>query len=130
MNEIERLVAESDIRKLVALYPQAADDGAYETFSSLFIPDGAIQIGNERMSGRKEISKWLETTHAVGPLRHLMLNPSIELDSPNTAHGKMDMALLVKKDGKWVLTAPSRYNDTFKRTNEGWRFAERVLELR
>jgi SnoaL-like domain len=130
MDALERLVAESDIRQLLALYPQHADDGEHQAFADLFAEHGSIHIGEQPIEGRAAIREWIASTDAAGPMRHLMLNSYICVTSPDEAHGSLDMALLGQRDGRWIVRTAPRYADSFVRTVDGWRFAKREITFR
>jgi hypothetical protein len=130
LEEIWRLFAEQEIRALIGLYPQLADDLDGTGFARLFTDEGVIDIGGQEIKGRAAIESWLRSTNEAGPMRHFMANPRIVLTSPTRAHGSMDMALLSFRDGQWVVTQTPRYNDSFERTAEGWKFARRILSFR
>ncbi|MBF6209159.1 nuclear transport factor 2 family protein [Streptomyces gardneri] len=130
MDDLERLVAESDIRQLLGLYPQHADDGEHDAFAGLFSDDGVIRIGDRVIAGQSEIRDWIASTAAAGPLRHLMMNSYVYVTSTAEAYGSIDMVLLGKPHGHWEIRATPRYSDRFVKTAAGWRFAERALQLR
>lgn len=127
MDILARLAAESDIRNLVALYPQLADDAAVREWSELFAHDGVLRVGTKTMEGRAALAQWLAEALATATMRHICTNVSVVMDSENDAHGITDLLLVVAKDGAWTVGATSRYADRYVRTAEGWRFAERVL---
>jgi hypothetical protein len=56
MDLFEELGTERDIRKLLALYPQLADNGgAAAAWAELFAEDGALVIGAKWIEGRAEL---------------------------------------------------------------------------
>lgn len=130
MDILERLAAESDLRRIVGLYPQYADDADAEGFASLFTADGELLVGDEVVKGRAAIAEWLLGTLKGLPMRHMMLNSVIEVLSPTEARGSLDMALLLLRDKRWTIGPAPRYADTYAKTDEGWKFARRTLELR
>ncbi|HEX8601124.1 MAG TPA: nuclear transport factor 2 family protein [Pseudoduganella sp.] len=131
MDLLEELAAERDIRKLLALYARLADDiGATAAWAELFAEHGALILGPQRIEGRAALQAWLAAAQAGPPMRHLMLNPVISVDSPDTATVTMDMALLRGADGQWVVHASPRYADRLVKTAQGWKFLERQLENR
>ncbi|MES2258428.1 MAG: nuclear transport factor 2 family protein [Pseudomonadota bacterium] len=131
MDLLEELAAERDIRKLLAQYPQLADTvGAAAAWAELFAEDGALVIGPKRIEGRAALRAWMETAQSGPKMRHLMMNPLISVDSPDTATVTMDMALLRGEGEQWLLFASPRYTDRLVRTEGGWKFRERVLENR
>lgn len=130
MDLLEELLAERDIRKVLALYPQYADDNACHDWANLFAEDGALVVGPQRIQGRETLRAWLAQVQSDLTLRHLMVNQHITVDSPTTARATMDMVLLGAEGGKWIVRSSPRYNDRLVKTADGWKFAERVLELR
>jgi len=100
--------------------------------ASLFTPDGALrmpnipaeQIGREqiRAGGEELQAQWeffVQTTHPG----------TIRLDG-DTATGRAYIHELVRtRDGRQGLNY-AIYHDRYQRTGDGWRFAERVYEIR
>lgn len=130
MELLEQLVAERDIRKIVALYPQYADDAKDKGWADLFTPDGEFVVGDRVVKGRAALAEWLLGTLKGPPMRHLMLNNDIEIVSEREARGSLDMALLLHKDGNWVVGPAPRYHDLYVRTEDGWKFARRTITMR
>ncbi|ROT32165.1 nuclear transport factor 2 family protein [Micromonospora sp. HM5-17] len=100
--------------------------------ASLFTPDGALRMPNipVELVGREEIraggerlqARWnffVQTTHP-GPIRL----------AGDTATGRAYIQELVSlRDGSSHLNY-AIYHDRYQRTPDGWRFAERVYEVR
>jgi hypothetical protein len=130
MDIVEELVAERDIRVLVACYPQHADDNAFDAWVELFTADAVLDTGSVKATGHAELREWLVGVQADRPMRHLVSNVAITVDSPTTATGQMDLLLLGEKEGRWVVAATMRYADRYRKVDDNWLFAERVLEAR
>lgn len=130
MDLLEELLAEREIRKLLAQYPQYADDQDNEAWADLFVENGALVVGSQRIEGREALRKWLVTVQAGPRMRHLMMNLNISIDSPTTASVVMDMGLLRANGTHWALVSAPRYNDKLVKTESGWKFLERVLDQR
>ncbi|CAN5355470.1 hypothetical protein BH09ACT12_BH09ACT12_17370 [soil metagenome] len=130
MELIDELVAERDIRNLVASYAQLADDDSVVEWSELFAEDGVLDVGNAKPVGREALRDWLATVQRDRPMRHLVSNVAITVDSPTTASGQMDLLLLAGKDGRWIVSATMRYADRYRLVDGSWLFAERVLTPR
>jgi ketosteroid isomerase-like protein len=100
--------------------------------ASLFTPDGVLRMPNVpvEMVGREEIracgerlqDQWdffVQTTHPG----------TIRIDG-DTATGRAYIQELVRtRDGRQCLNF-AIYHDRYQRTGDGWRFAERVYEVR
>ena len=122
---------ENDIRKLVALYAQRADDYAIDAWAGLFIEDGALHMGSKTVQGQPGLREWLAQVQAsVGRTRHMMVNAVISVETADTATGSVDMLMLTRVDDTWVNRGAPRYRDRYVRTPAGWRFAERTIETR
>ena len=130
MELIDELMAERACRQLVGLYPQLCDDADGEGLGALFTEDGVLSVAGQAIQGPTAIGAWLLETLRVGPMRHLMMNPHIIVESPDRACGTLDMALLLKGEQGWQLIASARYSDVYVRTPQGWRFAERKVDIR
>ncbi|CAN7566606.1 nuclear transport factor 2 family protein [Pseudomonas umsongensis] len=128
MELIETLVAEREIRHLIARYAQTADDSDIACFAALFTSDGVLALPAKRCVGHAEIEQWLLATLKPGKTRHLFMNPLIEVTSPGQASGSMDMLALRANDEGWLLAATLRYTDRYVHTEQGWKFSERKLQ--
>ncbi len=130
MDSLESLLAERDIRNLIALYPQYADDGNTEALGQLFAESGSLTVMGERFVGPAAIGEWVRATLQNGTMRHLMMNAQIVVESSGTASGSMDMLLLAKSETGWQPAAAPRYTDHFVNTAQGWKFASREIDVR
>jgi hypothetical protein len=130
MDLLQELLAEREIRKIVALYPQYADNADEVAWAALFSEDGELCIGDTVVKGREALAEWLLGTLKGPAMRHMMLNSFIEVESEDTARGSLDMALLLRKDDRWMVGPTPRYDDQYVRTAEGWKFARRRLQMR
>jgi hypothetical protein len=130
MDLLQELLAEREIRKIVALYPQYADNADEVAWAALFVEDGELCIGDTVIKGREALAAWLLGTLKGPPMRHMMLNSFIDVMSEDSARGSLDMALLLRKDDRWELGPAPRYDDQYVRTADGWKFARRRLHIR
>ncbi|VXD04352.1 conserved hypothetical protein [Pseudomonas sp. 9AZ] len=130
MDTLFKLNAESEIRNLIALYAQNADDGDAVAFASRFTAEGTLSVGGQAFVGRPAIQAWLPTTLQQGALRHFMMNIYLAVDTRDTARCSLDMLLLKKMDGEWKLRMTSRYEDRLVHTDAGWLFAQRNIQIR
>jgi hypothetical protein len=130
MDVLEQLLAERDIRQLVSLYPQYADDSNDQGLAELFEENGAIVVGAHHVKGHAAIREWVLSVMKGKSLRHLMANAHIIVKSAEQASGTMDMVLLCKNGNAWDILASPRYTDDFINTGNGWKFAQRVIDPR
>jgi hypothetical protein len=116
-----------EIRKLVANYGYGLDTGADNggMYADLFAPDGSI-FGR---SGRENILA-LARREPHGPhyTRHFLTNVLIE-PSPEGATGKQYLAVIdIGENGNpSSFFLGGRYEDTYVKTPQGWRFKSRNL---
>lgn len=129
METMEFLLADAEIRHVLARYPQFADGRDGEAFAGLFTEDGVVRFNGEPIVGRSAIRDWVMAVTAGAPSKHVMVNHLIEVDSSTGARVSLDMVLLAKIDGAWSVQAVGKYTDTLVRTDEGWLFAERIIDL-
>ncbi len=117
-----------EIRKLVAGYAYGLDGGRDNgyNYADLFAPD-AVLFG--RVTGRENIAN-LARREPHGPefVRHFLTNVVIE-PTPEGASGKQYLAVIdISENGKpSSIFLGGRYEDTYVRTPQGWRFKTRNL---
>ena len=127
------------IRSLIEAYAQAADDADGAGIAALFVPDGVMVVYRDperpedatRRSGQDEISHAMEGLKRYTLTSHVIAN--------HTSAGTGDVATSTTRciahhlsgDGarRRDLVMHIRYDDTLKRTSDGWRFAERHIHV-
>ena len=130
MDEIQQLVAQNEIRNLVAQYAQHTDDTRIQEWTELFVEDARMEANGQPLEGRPALTEWITGVTSSMKLRHIMGGVTVTVDSATEAHGAADMILLAAVEGNWILAAAPRYVDRYVKTDAGWRFAERILEDR
>jgi hypothetical protein len=130
MDELQQLVAQNEIRALVAQYAQFTDDTRLEEWTGLFVEDARMEAGGQPLEGRPALTEWITAVTSSMKLRHIMGAVTVTLDSATEAHGAADMVLLAAVEGSWIIAGAPRYVDRYVKTDAGWRFAERILEDR
>ncbi len=130
MDEIQQLVAENEIRNLVAQYAQYTDDTRIQEWTGLFVEDARMEAGGQPLEGRPALTEWITGVTSSMKLRHIMGGVTVVLDSATEAHGAADMILLAAVEGSWITVGAPRYVDRYVKTDGGWRFTERILEDR
>jgi len=132
MSDFQAIADRVEIEALRGEFTDAVMMRDRARLASLFTPDGALRMPNipAEMVGREEIrtgrerlqSQWdffVQTTHPG----------TIELDG-DTATGRAYIQELARtRDGRQGLNY-AIYHDRYQRTGDGWKFTERVYEIR
>jgi ketosteroid isomerase-like protein len=132
MNDFQAIADRVEIEALRGEFTDAAMMRDRPRLASLFTPDGALRMPNipAELVGREEIraggerlqSQWVffvQTTH-----------PGTILLDGDTATGRAYIQELARTlDGRQGLNY-AVYHDRYQRTEQGWKFAERVYEVR
>jgi ketosteroid isomerase-like protein len=132
MRDLEAIADRVEIEALRGEFTDAAMMRDYDRAASLFAPDGALRIpdANVELAGRKEIRAWGERVPTV--VDYLVQNThpgTIQLDG-DTASGRAYICELIRlRDGSSQLNY-AIYHDRYQRTGDGWKFTERVYEVR
>jgi len=100
--------------------------------ASLFTPDGVLRMPNvpAELAGREQIRAGGERLQAQWDVFVQTTHPgTIQLEG-DTAAGRAYIQELVRTlDGRQSLNY-AIYHDRYQRTGDGWKFAERVYEVR
>jgi SnoaL-like domain len=124
------LETRNELSELVALYCHLIDGRDYAGAAGLFEQHGTFNVADDRITGseavreflRKQLDRYEFTYHYV----HSQVLDGIEGD---LAHGVVDAHAEHGEDGTCVLAA-IRYVDVYRRSEPGWRFQERDLQIR
>ena len=132
MSDFQAIADRVEIEALRGEFTDAAMMRDRARLASLFTPDGALRMPNipVELIGREEIraggerlqDQWdffVQTTHPG----------TIQLDG-DTATGRAYIQELARaRDGRQGLNY-AIYHDRYERTGDGWKFTERVYEVR
>ena len=132
MRDLEAIADRVEIEALRGEFTDAVMMRDYGRLASLFTPDGALRIPDARveLADREEIRAWGERVPAVVDYLVQTTQPGmIRLDG-DTASGRAYMSELIRlHDGSSQLNY-AIYHDRYQRTPDGWKFTERVFEIR
>ena len=120
---------EPAIRRLLAEYCHAYDDGRSADFGALFTDDAAFTVMGRTTEGREAIQATIGT-RAPGqePGQHVAYNSVIELaDDGATARAWTDFCYLTRQDGTLTISTAGRYHDELRRDPDRWRLARRTI---
>jgi ketosteroid isomerase-like protein len=132
MSDLQDIVDRVEIEALRGEFTDAVMMHDYDRFASLFTQDAAVRmpVGDVALVGRDELRAGIERMQ--GQLEFFVQNTHpgmIQLDG-DTASGRAYMTELIRiGDGRSDLNY-AIYHDRYRRTPDGWKFAERVYEIR
>lgn len=115
---------EDDIRTTVAQYAHLCDDGRFDDWADLFVPDVTFSMMGQTHKGREAAKEFI--MRGQPPERrgkHLCVNSAIEVEG-DEAWVVTDYIFI---DKQLVITNAGRYHDRLVRNRDRWRFAERRI---
>ena len=132
MSDLETIAGRVEIEALRGEFTDAAMMRDRARLASLFTPDGALRMPNipADLVGREQIRAVGEQLQAQWDFFVQTTHPgTIALDG-DTATGRAYIQELVRtRDGRQGLNY-AIYHDRYRRTGDGWKFTERVYEVR
>ena len=132
MSDFQAIADRVEIEALRGEFTDAVMMGDYDRLASLFTQDGAVRIPdiNAEAVSREEIRAGSERLQALLDYFVQTTHPgTIQLEG-DTAVGRAYISELGHlRDGGSQLNY-SVYHDRYQRTLDGWKFAERVYEVR
>jgi ketosteroid isomerase-like protein len=129
------LQAIADRVEIEALRGEAADAVMmrdYDRAASLFTPDAVVRIPhiNAEVTGREEIRAGAERLWPLLDCFVQTTHPGTIVLNGDTACGRAYIQELIRfRDGRSELNY-AIYHDRYQRTPDGWKFTERVYEIR
>jgi ketosteroid isomerase-like protein len=132
MSDFQAIADRVEIEALRAEFSDAVMMRDRARLALLFTPDGALRMPNipAEQVGREEIRAGGERLQALWEFFVQTTHPGmIQLDG-DTATGRAYIQELARtRDGRQGLNF-AIYHDRYQRTPDGWKFAERVYEVR
>ncbi len=132
MSDFQATADRLEIEALRGEFTDAVMMNDHDRLASLFTHDGAVRIPdvNIEAAGREEIRALGERREALADYFVQTTHPgAIRLDG-DTASGRAYMCELIHlRDGSSHLNY-AIYHDRYQRTPDGWKFTERVYEIR
>jgi ketosteroid isomerase-like protein len=132
MSDIQVIVDRFEIEALRGEFTDAIMMRDYDRFAALFTEDGAWRIPyiNVEHVSRAEIRAAIERMQGIWEYFVQITHPgTVDVDG-DTAVGRAYISELGhKRDGNSELNY-SIYHDRYERTADGWKFSERVFEVK
>jgi uncharacterized protein (TIGR02246 family) len=128
-----RLTDELAIRNLVARIAQLADAGDLADYVDSFTDDADWQMPGSPRRGRADIRAGAEerrATGATGPgsnSRHAVSTVVVNAGGGDDATAESYWQFWVETTTAPKLALMGHYRDTFRRTSEGWKLAQRLI---
>jgi ketosteroid isomerase-like protein len=130
--DLQAIADRVEIEALRGDYTDAVMTRDYDRLASLFTPGGAVRMPhiNEEAVSRTQIRADIERLQALCDYFVQTTHPgTIELDG-DTASGRAYLSELVRLRDATSELNYAVYHDRYQRTAEGWKFTERVYEIR
>jgi ketosteroid isomerase-like protein len=132
MSDLQAIADRFEIEALRGEFTDAATMRDYDRFASLFTQDGEWRIPDADVEfvSREEIRAGIERLQSSWDYFVQTVHPGTIRLEGDTAVGRAYVAELGRlRDGSSHLNH-AVYHDRYRRTSDGWKFAERVYEVR
>jgi ketosteroid isomerase-like protein len=132
MSDLQVIADRVEIEALRGEFTDAAMMRDYDRLASLFTPDGALRMPNipAELVGQEQIRVWGARVPTFVDFLVQNTHPGVILLDGDTASGRAYMHEIGRTlDGRSELNH-AIYHDRYQRTSGGWKFTERVYEVR
>lgn len=121
---------DAGVRRTIAAYTQALDDGRVDDLVATFCADGGVDLpglgaheGHDAL--RAAYGKWVPRQ----PQRHLIVNTLVTEWDAEGASATSDFVFLLKGEHGWAVQVVGRYEDDLCVAADGWRFHRRTASF-
>ncbi|KXF57136.1 hypothetical protein AXA44_31035 [Rhodococcus sp. SC4] len=116
------------VRRAIAAYCHALDDGRVDDLVALFTSDGKSALpGMDMAEGHDALRALYRALVPQVPQRHLVFNTVISHQDDGRIGALSDLVFLSKSESGWTITLVGRYDDLLRREGRHWRFEHRAL---
>ncbi|MFF1838451.1 nuclear transport factor 2 family protein [Streptomyces sp. NPDC058231] len=131
-SEPDELRDRVEIESLRAEFTDAAMMNDHDRLATLFMPDGVVRIPEAGIeaAGREGIRGLGQQRETSFEVFAQTTHPGVTSLSGDTATGRAYLSEVIRIRGGASHLNYAIYHDRYQRTPEGWRFAERVYEIR
>ena len=132
MSDVQSIADRFEIETLRGEFTDAVMMRDYDRLASLFTEDGIVRIPHidEEAASREEIRAGVERLQGLWDYFVQTTHPGTIQLQGDTASGRAFISELVRfRDGNSQLNY-AVYHDRYQRTRDGWKFTERVYEIR
>ena len=132
MSDFQAIADRVEIEALRGEFTDAAMMRDYDRVAMLFTPDGALRMPNVpvELAGPDEIRDWGARVPDFVEFLVQTTHPGVIRLAGDTASGRAYLQEVIRtRDGQCEVNF-AIYHDRYQRTGDGWKFAERVYEVR
>jgi ketosteroid isomerase-like protein len=132
MKDLQAIADRVEIEALRGEFTDAAMMVDYDRVATLFTPEGALRMphANIDLVGREEIRAFGRRRNSFVDYLVQNTHPGVIQIDGDAASGRAYLSELIRlRDGSSHLNY-GIYHDRYQRTDDGWKFAERVYEIR
>jgi ketosteroid isomerase-like protein len=132
MSDLQAIIDRVEIEALRGEFTDATMMRDYDRMASLFTPDGALRMPNipAEMTSPEQISAFGRRVPDLVEFLVQITHPGTIVLDGDTASGRAYMHEVGRlHDGRSELNY-AIYHDQYRRTPDGWKFTERVYEVR
>lgn len=128
---IARIEDRTEIQDIGVLYGYVMDERDEDGIRRIFCEDATLRSADGVFAADgidAIVTTYLGRFKALGPTNHFTHGHVVRFDDadPDVAYGQLASHAEVVRDGKAMVVA-LRYQDTYRRTSTGWRFADRLM---
>jgi ketosteroid isomerase-like protein len=132
MTDLQAIADRVEIEALRGEFTDAVMMLDYDRAATLFTPDGALRMphANVDLAGREEIRVFGSRRGEIVVYLVQTTHPGVIRIDGDIASGRAYLSELIRlRDGSSHLNY-GIYHDRYQRTGDGWKFAERVYEIK
>lgn len=130
--QVRRLVDRQEIADVLYRYASCVDYKDFATLRSLFVDEAhGVYTTVAELTGADEIVKWIDSMTATKTWQHHKLNVyHIDFTGPDEARTLTYHTSHQTDSGDpgAVVLIVARYRDTLRRTPDGWKIVEKIME--
>jgi hypothetical protein len=118
------------VRRAIAAYALALDDGRVEDLVALFTPDGVSDMPFVGVAeGHEALTATYRSVVSAEPARHVVVNTLVTADRGDEIEATSDLLFFKQVEGRWAVALVGRYTDVLTHGGSGWLFARRQLQF-
>jgi len=131
MQESRRIAIEAACQRLCYAFCTHGDANDVDRYEALFAPDARFSRPGRVLHSAAEIGAVLRARSETTVVRHLCMNPQVDVLSETQARGRGHLLVLRHHSDSGVTepTVCADYRDEYVRLGSEWRFAVREVEL-